>query len=180
MKVFNDLTTRGVNDILSALTACRCISPLRGLIAVTDGLTGMPAALAAVFPRTTLQTCIVHLIRNSLDYPSWKDRKPLAAALRPIYAAATAERQARWHTRRRVAPPPLAIKPSRPARRSRSKRWNDALAELTAVQAECAAWFDALPKSLRDSATATALQDMIELDLDAIAAVQPPLGYGRD
>jgi putative transposase len=76
MKVFNDLKTRGVNDIL---------------IAVTDGLTGMPAALAAVFPRTTLQTCIVHLIRNSLDYASWKDRKPLAAALRPIYAAANAE-----------------------------------------------------------------------------------------
>jgi len=76
MKVFNDLKTRGVNDIL---------------IAVTDGLAGMPAALAAVFPRTTLQTCIVHLIRNSLDYASWKDRKPLAAALRPIYAAASAE-----------------------------------------------------------------------------------------
>ena len=76
MKVFNDLKTRGVNDLL---------------IAVTDGLTGMPAALEAVFPRTTLQTCIVHLIRNSLDYASWKDRKPLAAALRPIYAAASAE-----------------------------------------------------------------------------------------
>src|SRR5246500_205387 len=76
MKVFNDLKTRGVNDIL---------------IAVTDGLTGMPAALEAVFPRTTLQTCIVHLIRNSLDYASWKDRKLLAAALRPIYAAASAE-----------------------------------------------------------------------------------------
>ena len=44
-----------------------------------------------VFPKTTLQTCIVHLIRNSLDYASWKDRKPLAAALRPIYAAASAE-----------------------------------------------------------------------------------------
>ncbi len=76
MKVFNDLKTRGVNDIL---------------IAVTDGLTGMPAALEAVFPRTTLQTCIVHLIRNSLDYASWKDRKTLAAALRPIYAAVSAE-----------------------------------------------------------------------------------------
>jgi transposase-like protein len=76
MKVFNDLKIRGVNDIL---------------IAVTDGLTGMPAALEAVFPRTTLQTCIVHLIRNSLDYASWKDRKMLAKALRPIYAAASAE-----------------------------------------------------------------------------------------
>jgi putative transposase len=76
MKVFNDLKTRGVNDIL---------------IAVTDGLKGMPEALATVFPATTLQTCIVHLIRNSLDYASWKDRKLLAAAIRPIYTAANAD-----------------------------------------------------------------------------------------
>ena len=76
MKVFNDLKTRGVNDIL---------------IAVTDGLKGMPEALGTVFPATTLQTCIVHLIRNSLDYASWKDRKLLAAAIRPIYTAANAE-----------------------------------------------------------------------------------------
>jgi transposase-like protein len=76
MKVFNDLKTRGVQDIL---------------IAVTDGLKGMPEALSAVFPATTLQTCIVHLIRNSLDYASWKERKLLAAAIRPIYTAASAE-----------------------------------------------------------------------------------------
>ena len=76
MKVFNDLKTRGCNDIL---------------IAVTDGLKGMPEALAAVFPATTLQTCIVHLIRNSLDYASWKDRKALAAAIKPIYTAPSAE-----------------------------------------------------------------------------------------
>jgi putative transposase len=76
MKVFNDLKTRGVADIL---------------IAVTDGLKGMPEALGAVFPATTLQTCIVHLIRNSLNYASWKDRRTLAAAIRPIYTAATAE-----------------------------------------------------------------------------------------
>ena len=76
MKVFNDLKTRGVADIL---------------IAVTDGLKGIPEALAAVFPATTLQTCIVHLISNSLDYASWKDRKALAAALKPIYTAPSAE-----------------------------------------------------------------------------------------
>ena len=76
MKVFNDLKTRGVADIL---------------IAVTDGLKGMPEALATVFPATTLQTCIVHLIRNSLDYASWKDRKALAAAIKPIYTAPSAE-----------------------------------------------------------------------------------------
>jgi putative transposase len=76
LKVFNELRNRGTADIL---------------IAVTDGLNGMEQALAAAFPKTTLQTCIVHLIRNSLDYASWKDRKALAAALRPIYAAPTAE-----------------------------------------------------------------------------------------
>lgn len=72
MKVFNDLKTRGVEDVL---------------IAVTDGLKGLPEALEAVFPKTTLQTCIVHLIRNSLDFASWKDRKALAAAIKPIYTA---------------------------------------------------------------------------------------------
>lgn len=76
MKVFNELKTRGVQDIL---------------IAVTDGLKGMPEALAAVLPATTLQTCIVHLIRNSLDFASWKDRKALAAAIKPIYTAVNAE-----------------------------------------------------------------------------------------
>ena len=76
MKVFNDLKTRGVADIL---------------IAVTAGLKGMGEALGLVYPDTTLQTCIVHLIRNSLDYANWKERKALAAAIKPIYKAASAE-----------------------------------------------------------------------------------------
>ncbi len=76
MKVFNDLRARGVNDIL---------------IAVTDSLKGMSEALAAVYPSATLQTCIARLIRNSLDYASWKDRKLLAAAIKPIYAASSGE-----------------------------------------------------------------------------------------
>ena len=76
MRVFNELKTRGVQDIL---------------IAVTDGLKGMEQALGAIFPATTLQTCIVHLIRSSLDYAGWKDRKALAQALRPVYTAANAE-----------------------------------------------------------------------------------------
>ena len=76
MKVFADLKARGCQDIL---------------IAVTDGLKGMSEALAAVFPATTLQTCIVHLIRNSLEFGNWKERKHLAAALRPIYTAPSAD-----------------------------------------------------------------------------------------
>ncbi len=63
----------------------------------------MPEALGAVFPATTLQTCIVHLIRNSLDYASWKDRRALAAAIRPIYTAASAKAaQAELDTSNRV------------------------------------------------------------------------------
>jgi putative transposase len=80
MKVFNDLKTRGCNDILIAVTRC-CHS----------GLKGMPEALGTVYPATTLQTCIVHLMRNSLDYASWKDRKALAAAIKPIYRATSAD-----------------------------------------------------------------------------------------
>ncbi|HEX2462072.1 MAG TPA: IS256 family transposase [Vicinamibacterales bacterium] len=76
MKVFTDLKTRGCQDIL---------------IAVTDGLKGMSEALAAIFPVTTLQTCLVHLIRHSLDFANWKERQPLAKALRPIYAAPDAD-----------------------------------------------------------------------------------------
>lgn len=76
MKVFNDLKTRGVEDVL---------------IAVTDGLKGMPEALSALFPETTLQTCIVHLIRNSLDYAAWDKRRELPKALKPIYQALNAE-----------------------------------------------------------------------------------------
>ncbi len=61
------------------------------MIAVTDGLKGMSKALGAVFPATTLQTCIVHLLRHSLAFANWKQRKPMAAALRPIYTAVSAE-----------------------------------------------------------------------------------------
>lgn len=74
LKVFNDLKTSGCGDIL---------------IAVVDGLEGLAEAIEVVFPAATVQTCIVHLIRNSLDYASWKDRKTVAAALRPIYTAAS-------------------------------------------------------------------------------------------
>jgi putative transposase len=74
LKVFNDLKTRGCHDIL---------------VAVVDGLKGLADAIGVVYPRTTVQTCIVHLIRNSLDYAGWKDRKVVAQALRPIYGAAS-------------------------------------------------------------------------------------------
>jgi len=76
LKVFNELKNRGLDDLL---------------IAVVDGLRGFPEAIEAVYPQAQIQTCIVHLIRNSLNLASWKDRKGLAAALKPIYQAATAD-----------------------------------------------------------------------------------------
>ena len=92
-----------------------------------------------------------------------------------------AERQARYRARRQALHPPAAIS-RRPAtdRRSRPQRWRDAVAELLALQAQYAAWHDALPDSLRDSAIAQALQEIVDLDLDALAIIQPPRGYGRD
>ena len=70
LAVLNDLKRRGVDDVL---------------IACVDGLTGFPDAIEAVFPQAWVQTCIVHLIRSSLRYVNYRDRKKVASALRPIY-----------------------------------------------------------------------------------------------
>jgi putative transposase len=72
LRVLNELRNRGVEDILLALV---------------DGLKGFPEAIQAAFPETTVQTCIVHLLRHSLDFVSWKDRRAVAAALKEIYRA---------------------------------------------------------------------------------------------
>ncbi|HEY2503147.1 MAG TPA: hypothetical protein VGI68_17490 [Mycobacterium sp.] len=79
-------------------------------------------------------------------------------------------------------PPGRAHRPlqasSRPAHPR--TRWDDTVAGLLALQAEYAAWYDNLPDSLRDTATAAALQAIVDLDLDELAAIVPPRGYGRD
>ena len=74
LSVFNELKNRGVQDCF---------------VACVDGLTGLPEAIEAVFPQTQVQLCIVHKVRNSLRYVSWKERKAVAADLRAIYGAAT-------------------------------------------------------------------------------------------
>ncbi|CAC9486502.1 Mobile element protein [uncultured Gammaproteobacteria bacterium] len=68
--VLNDIANRGVKDIL---------------IACVDGLTGFPEAINAVFPQTDVQLCIVHMVRNSLKYVGYKDRKQVASSLKQIY-----------------------------------------------------------------------------------------------
>jgi putative transposase len=75
-KVMKELKRRGVDDVL---------------IAVVDGVKGIPEAINAVFPRTIVQARIVHLIRHSMDFPSWAERKFLAEALKKIYQANDAE-----------------------------------------------------------------------------------------
>jgi hypothetical protein len=95
-------------------------------------------------------------------------------------ALSNAERQARHRARQKTAQPPAVNKRPKANRRSRLQRWDDAGAVMLTVQAECAAWFDTLPESLRDGATGIALQEIIDLDLEAIVATRPPRGYGRD
>ena len=72
LRVMNEMKNRGVEDIL---------------IAIVDGLKGFPEAIVAVFPEAMVQTCIVHLLRHSLDFVSYKDRKAVAAALKGVYRA---------------------------------------------------------------------------------------------
>jgi putative transposase len=74
LSVLTELKNRGVNDIF---------------IACVDGLTGFPDAIAGVFPHSKVQLCVVHLVRNSLKYVSWKDKKELASDLREVYRATT-------------------------------------------------------------------------------------------
>lgn len=91
LQVVTELRNRGVQDIF---------------IACVDGLKGFPAAIEAVFPKTVVQLCIVHMVRHSLNYVSWKRRKEVAADLRRIYTAATVEEaelmlgefEDRWHS----------------------------------------------------------------------------------
>lgn len=101
-------------------------------------------------------------------------RKPIGD--RPM---TDAERQARYRAARAAGTP--SIRTRRPAdHRSRARRWQDAVAELTELQAQYAAWLDALPDNLRDSATAAALQAICDLDLAELQVIEPPRGFGRD
>lgn len=76
MRVMSELKSRGVEDIL---------------IALIDGLRGFPEAINAVFPQTQIHHCVVHLVRQSLAYVSWQDRKKVATELKAIYRAPTLE-----------------------------------------------------------------------------------------
>ena len=101
LSVMTELRNRGVQDIF---------------IACVDGLKGFPEAIETVFPQTQIQLCIIHLLRNSLKYVSWKERKEVAADLKEVYGATTVElaesalirAQEKWDSRY-----PLVAKPWR-------------------------------------------------------------------
>lgn len=76
LSVMTELKNRGVQDIL---------------IACVDGLKGFPEAIESIYPKTQVQLCIIHMVRHSLKYVGWKERKAVAADLRAVYTAATAE-----------------------------------------------------------------------------------------
>jgi putative transposase len=75
LRVMSELRNRGVQDLL---------------IAVVDGLKGFPEAITTVFPKTVVQTCIVHLLRYSMQFASWREHRAVAAALKPVYQADSA------------------------------------------------------------------------------------------
>ncbi len=105
-----------------------------------------------------------------------RGRKPEGDA-----SLSNAERQARHRARHRSPEPSVVIRTRRPVdRRPRPRRWHDAVAELIDLQAAYATWLEALPDTLRGTATAEALQAIADLDLETIAAIEPPRGYGRD
>jgi rhamnogalacturonyl hydrolase YesR len=96
-------------------------------------------------------------------------------------ALSNAERQARYRARHMASPSLVAARPRHHAdRRSRPQRWRDAVSELLSLQAAYADWLAVLPDSLQASATAEALEAILELDLADLAGVELPRGYGRD
>ena len=104
-----------------------------------------------------------------------------------VRALSDAERAAAYRARRKVEleatgkAPVVRIRYRKPQdKRSRPQRWRDAVAELVDLQADYAAWLDALPASLRDSTTADALRAICDFDLSELEALEPPKGFGRD
>ena len=96
-------------------------------------------------------------------------------------ALSNAERQARYRARHQVEAATAVTRPRRPTdRRSRPQRWRDAVDTLFTLQSDYADWLAALPDSLHGSATADALEAIVDLDLAPLADVEPPRGYGRD
>lgn len=95
-----------------------------------------------------------------------------------------AERQARYRARHAsttdTTPPPCQKPATKAWATTRAQRWDTTVGALVTLQAEYAAWLDALPEATRDSPTGEALQAIVDLDLDELITIRPPRGFGRD
>jgi len=119
---------------------------------------------------------------TAMRYVTKGNRMPTGRKPDGDQAMSNAERQARYRSRHAAAGPTASIipRPNRPIdRRSRPKRWQEAVAVLLKLQAEYAAWLAALPEGLHDSPSAQVLEDIVNLDLDSLADTELPRGYGR-
>lgn len=97
------------------------------------------------------------------------------------HALSNAERQARYRARHQAEATAAVTRPRRTTgRRSRPQPWSDAVCTLLALQTEYADWLATLTDSLRHSATADALEAIVDIDLTPLADIEPPRGYGRD
>ena len=120
---------------------------------------------------------------TAVRYVTKGDRIPTGRKPDGDQPMTNAERQARYRARHATVRGTISIvpRPNRPVdRRSRPKRWRDAVAVLLTLQAEYADWLAALPKGLHDGPMAEALEDIVNFDLDSLADIDPPRGYGRD
>jgi hypothetical protein len=116
-----------------------------------------------------------------LRYVTEKNPMPRGRKPEGKHSLSNAERQARHRARHQAHQAMPIIRFRRPAdRRSRLQRWHDAVATLVALQIEYAAWYEALPDSLRDTPTAAVLETIAEFDLGELLSIDPPRGYGRD
>jgi hypothetical protein len=110
----------------------------------------------------------------------YKGTLPMGRRPEGEQALSGAERQARYRARHTTTSVVRTPRPVKPRALARPHRWHAAVNQLLTLQAEYAAWRDALPEATRDSATGEALRAIVELDLDEITAIQPPRGFGRD
>ena len=96
-------------------------------------------------------------------------------------ALSNAERQRRHRERLKAGQPPPRVRYRRPKdKRSKARRWSEAVQELVELQAEYQAWLDNLPDNLESSAVADRLEAICDLDVDSLQDIEPPRGFGRD
>lgn len=114
----------------------------------------------------------------------YKGTQPMGRKPENQLALTGAERQARYRARQGhglLAPVAAPVRePAKGRKLTRPQRWNAAVTALLAIQGEYAAWLQAMPEATRDTATGEALLAIVELDLDELAIIQPPRGFGRD